>query len=63
VPAVRVCFPVLLSIRACGFPAHGLPTVFLAWLRSFRVADSAHELVQTLVMEPGAGPTVRLTGM
>jgi hypothetical protein len=27
-------FPIPLSIRACGFPAHGLPTVFLTWRHS-----------------------------
>ena len=27
VPAMRARFPILLSIRACGSPAHGLPTV------------------------------------
>ena len=34
-----VRFPIPLSSRACGFPAHGLRSVFLAWLRSLRVAD------------------------
>ncbi|MEE3850840.1 hypothetical protein VZC37_10895, partial [Gordonia sp. LSe1-13] len=31
--ATRVRFPIPLSIRACGFPAHGLPMIFCAWLR------------------------------
>ena len=39
--ARRPCFPIPLSIRACGFPAHGLPMVFLTWLRSLRIADGA----------------------
>jgi hypothetical protein len=43
-------------VRACDFPAHGLATVFLTWLRSLRAADSAHELVRALVMELGLGP-------
>jgi hypothetical protein len=27
-PAARARFPIPLSIRACGFPAHGLPMIF-----------------------------------
>src|SRR6202011_2254825 len=42
--------------------AYGSPTVFWTWLRCLRVSDGAHELVQTLVVEPGFGPTPRLTG-
>jgi hypothetical protein len=56
-----VRFPILLSIRACGFPAHGLTTVFWTLLRSLRVTDSAHELMQALVVEPGWCPTVCLS--
>src|SRR5204862_6503320 len=59
---VRACFPVPLSIRACGFPAHGLQLVCLTWLRRLRVADGAHELIQAMVVEPGARPEVRLAG-
>jgi hypothetical protein len=36
--AARACFPVPLSIRACGFPAHGLPMIFL--VVTTRVPDS-----------------------
>src|SRR6266508_3325296 len=57
-----VRFPFPLSIRACGFPAHGLPTVVWSWLRSFRVADSAEQLVQALVVDTVLSPTGRLTG-
>ena len=32
----------------------------MTWLRCLRVTDGAHQLVQALVAEPGAGPTVRL---
>ena len=46
--AVRVRFPIPLSIRACGFPAHGLPMIFCAWLRSLRVADGAAKPVQAV---------------
>ena len=60
--AVAACFPFPLSIRACAFPAHGLPTVFWSGLRSLGVADGAHELMQALVVEPGLGPPSRLTG-
>src|SRR5271166_3824237 len=62
VPAAQDRLPIPLSIRACGFPAHGLPTGIWTWLRRLRVSDGPHELVQALVVEPGAGPTVRLTG-
>ena len=56
-------FPIPLSIRACGFPAHGLPTVFWSGLRRLRVTDGAHQLMQALVVEPVARrPLVRLTG-
>ena len=30
---VQARFPILLSLRACGLPAHGLPMIFLVWLR------------------------------
>jgi len=56
-----VRFPIPLSIRTCGFPAYGLPMILLTWLRSFRIADGAHELVQALVMEPGRCPSFDLT--
>src|SRR5947209_3881742 len=60
--SVRTWFPIPLSIRTCGFPAYGLPTVFWTWLRSLGVADGAHELVQALVMEPVWRPPARLAG-
>ena len=56
-------FPIPLSIRACGFPAHGLPTVVLAWLRCLRITDSTHELMQALVVEPGFRPPRDLSRM
>src|SRR6516164_936207 len=61
--AMRPGFPVPLSIRTCGFPAYGLPTVFWTWLRCLWVSDGAHELVQALVVEPGGGPAICLAGM
>ncbi len=45
VPGVRAWFPIPLSIRACGFPAHGLPMIFLAWRRDPGIADGAHQPV------------------
>ena len=59
--AEQARFPIPLSICASGFPAHSSPTVFWTWLRCLRVSDSTHELVQALVVEPGAGPTVGLS--
>ena len=56
----RACFPILLSIRTCDFPADGLPTVFWTWLRRLRVTDGAHQLVQALVVEPGRRPALHL---
>src|ERR1039457_6953148 len=38
--AQRTRFPILLSIRACDLPAHGLTTVLWTWLRCLRVSDS-----------------------
>ena len=55
-------FPIPLSIRSCDFPAHGLPTGFSTWLRSLRVANSAPETVQALVVEPVFIPAGRLAG-
>jgi hypothetical protein len=55
-------FPIPLSIRACGFPAHGLPMIFLTWLRSLRVADDAAESVQAVPAEPFFRPRRGLTG-
>jgi hypothetical protein len=37
-------FPIPLSNRACGFPAHGLPMIFLAWLRRLRITDGSNPL-------------------
>jgi hypothetical protein len=56
------CFPIPLSIRACGFPAHGLPMIFLTWLRSLRIADGPTEPVQTPLVEPVFGPLPGLAG-
>ena len=39
--AGRARFPIPLSNRACGFPAHGSPVVFFAWLRCLRIANGA----------------------
>src|SRR5262249_29982198 len=55
-------FPIPLSIRACGFPAHGLPMIFVTWLRSLRVADGAAESVQAVPVEPLFGPLTSLSG-
>src|SRR3954453_12293516 len=59
----RPCFPIPLSIRACGFPAHGLPMVFLTWLRGPWIADGASEPVQAPLVEPALSPLVGLSGM
>jgi hypothetical protein len=45
-------FPIPLSIRACGLPAHGLQMIFLTWFRRLRVTDSARQLAQPLAVEP-----------
>jgi len=50
---LRARFPIPLSIRTCGFPAYGLPTVFWTWLRCLRVSDGSVQMVQALVVEPG----------
>ena len=62
VSAVRIRFPIPLSIRACGFPAHGLPMIFCAWLRCLRVADGAAQTVQAVPVEPLFGPLIGLSG-
>src|SRR5207244_1363206 len=62
VPAVRARFPIPLSIRTCGFPAYGLPMIFLAWLRCPRIADRAAEPVQAVPVEPLLGPRLGLPG-
>jgi hypothetical protein len=62
VSAVRIRFPFPLSIRACGFPAHGLPMIFCAWLRCLRVADGAAQTVQAVPVEPLFGPLIGLSG-
>ena len=46
--AVQTRFHIPLSIRACGFPAHGLPMIFWTLLRSLRVADGAGQAVQAV---------------
>jgi hypothetical protein len=62
VSAKRIRFPIPLSIRACGFPAHGLPMIFLTWLRGLRVADSAAKPVQAVPVEPLLSPLIGLSG-
>src|SRR6516164_203309 len=61
VSAVRTCFPIPLSIRACGFPAHGLPMIFWTWLRRLWVADGATKPVQAVPVEPLCGPLIGLS--
>jgi hypothetical protein len=56
-------FPIPLSIRACGFPAHGLPMIFWTWLRSLRVADGAAKPVQAVPVKPLFGPVIGLSSM
>lgn len=60
---VRARFRIPLSIRACGFPAHGLPMVFLAWLRSSRIADGASEAIKAMVLKPVTSPRIGTPGM
>src|SRR5258708_7640487 len=55
-------FPIPLSIRTCGFPAYGLPMIFLTWLRCPRIADGAPEPVQAVPVEPVFRPRLGLTG-
>src|ERR1700728_835646 len=55
-------FPIPLSIRTCGFPAYGLPMIFLTWLRCLRVADGAGELVQAEPVQPFLCPLADLSG-
>src|ERR1700683_169653 len=55
-------FPLPLSIRTCGFPAYGLPMIFLTWLRCLRVADGAGELVQPEPVQPSLCPLADLSG-
>src|SRR5580700_8647825 len=55
-------FPIPLSIRTCGFPAYGLPMIFLAWLRCLGIADGARELVQAQPVKPLLSPLGRLPG-
>ena len=43
---VQARFPILLSLRACGLPARGLPMIFLAWLRCPWITDRAAEPVE-----------------
>ena len=55
-------FPIPLSIRTCGFPAYGLPMIFLAWLRCLRIADGAAQAVQAVPVEPLFCPLAGLSG-
>src|SRR5258708_9551828 len=55
-------FPIPLSIRTCGFPAYGLPMIFLTWLRCLRIADRAAEPVEPVPVEPVLCPGLRLSG-
>src|ERR1022692_4256340 len=59
---VRSGFPIPLSIRTCGFPAYGLPMIFLTWLRCLRIADGATQAVQAVPVEPVLGPRLGLSG-
>jgi len=61
--AARSGFPIPLSIRTCGFPAYGLPMIFLTWLRCLRIADGTAEAVQAVALEPLACPLVGLPGV
>src|SRR6202034_2862168 len=45
----------------CGFPAYGLPMIFLTWLRCLRIADGAAEPVQAVPVEPLLCPRLGLT--
>src|SRR5258708_8545839 len=54
-------FPIPLSIRTCGFPAYGLPMIFLTWLRCLRIADRARELVQAQPVQPLLRPLLSLS--
>ena len=54
--------PIPLSIRACGFPAHRLPMVFLTWLRCRRITDAAAEPVKALLVEAVFSPLLGLAG-
>src|SRR5260370_7498501 len=60
--AQRSGFPIPLSIRTCGFPAYGLPMIFLAWLRCPRIADGTAEPVQAVPVEPVLRPRPGLPG-
>ena len=60
--AARPGFPIPLSIRTCGFPAYGLPMIFLTWLRRLRVADGATQSVQAVPVEPVLVPLQDLPG-
>src|SRR5215211_481517 len=55
-------FQIPLSIRACGFPAHGLPMIFLASRREPRIADRAHQLVKAQLPKPVSSPLIGLSG-
>src|SRR5215471_18896161 len=61
--AMMARFPIPLSIRTCGFPAYGLPMVFLAWLRCLRIADGAAQAVQAVPVEPFLCPRLGLPGV
>ena len=62
VPAKQARFPILLSNRASGSPAHGSPMVAHAWLRCLRIADGAAKSVQAEPIEPVLGPLAGLPG-
>ena len=42
-------------------PAHGLPMIFVTWLRSLRVADGATQAMQAVPVEPLLGPLIGLS--
>src|SRR5487761_655325 len=61
--ARRPVSPSPFQFRTCGFPAYGLPMIFLAWLRCPRIADGAAEPVQAVPVEPVFCPGVGLPGV
>jgi hypothetical protein len=59
--AVQARFPIPLSTPYVRFPAHGLPMIFLTWLRSSWVADRASQAVQAVPVEPLLSPLAGLS--
>src|SRR5690242_11612319 len=61
--ARRPVSPSPFQFRTCGFPAYGLPMIFLTWLRCPRIADGAAKPVQAVPVEPVFCPGVDLPGV